>query len=92
MNNEIILSPRENFDTIGDALTTIFIVILGEDWNWVLYVFVRAVGNDSTLWYYVTILYFMLIVILGNIVLFSLFVAILLENFEADMKDQNEKH
>ena len=26
-----VISPRENFDTIGDALTTIFITILGED-------------------------------------------------------------
>lgn len=82
-----VISPRENFDTIGDALTTIFITILGEDWNWVMYMYVRAIGNDSTLLYYVSITYFTLIVILGNIILFSLFVAILLENFENDMKD-----
>ena len=32
----------------------------------------------------------MLIVILGNIILFSLFVTILLENFEADLNEQIE--
>ena len=66
---------------------TVFIVIVGEDWNWVMYVFVRAIGNDSRFWYYMAITYFMLIVILGNFMLFSLFTAILLENFEGDMKD-----
>ena len=34
----------------------------------------------------------MSIVIIGNIILFSLFVTILLENFEADMKDQIDVH
>ena len=29
--------PRDNFDNIGYALTTIFIVIMGEDWNWSMY-------------------------------------------------------
>ena len=55
-----------------------------------MYQYVRAIGNDSAVWYYVAITYFTLIVILGNIVLFSLFVAILLENFENDMKEQVE--
>ena len=85
-----VISPRENFDTIWEALTTIFITILGEDWNWVMYQYVRAIGNDSPALYYVAITYFTLIVILGNIVLFSLFAAILLENFENDMKEQVE--
>ena len=69
-------------------MATIFITILGEDWNWVMYVFTRAIGSDSAVWYYVSITYFMLIVILGNIILFSLFVTILLENFENDMSEQ----
>ena len=28
-----IVWPRENFNSIGSALTTIFIVIIGEDWH-----------------------------------------------------------
>ena len=67
-------------------------MIVGEDWNWVLYAFVRAVGSSSPAWYYLTITYFMLIVILGNIMLFSLFTAILLENFEGDMSEQIQAH
>ena len=80
-------SPRENFDTIDQALTTIFIVIVGEDWNWVLYAFVRAKGYDSQVMYYLVIFYFTMLMILGNIMLFSLFTAILLANFEGDMSE-----
>lgn len=69
-------------------MTTIFIVIVGEDWNWVMYGFVRAKGYESRVWYYLTMGYFMLLMILGNIMLFSLFTAILLKNFEGDMSDQ----
>ena len=85
---EVLNSPRENFDTIGEALTTIFIVIVGEDWNWIMYGFVRAKGYDSPGWYYTVQAYFMLLMILGNIMLFSLFTAILLKNFEGDMSEQ----
>ena len=84
----MILSPRENFDTIHEALITIFIVIVGEDWNWVMYAFVRAIGYESRIWYYVVMFYFILLMILGNIMLFSLFTAILLENFEGDAQEQ----
>ena len=73
-------------------MATIFITILGEDWNWVMYVFTRAIGSENAIWYYVAITYFTLIVILGNIILFSLFVAILLENFEGDMSEQIQEH
>jgi len=29
--------PRDNFNNVGWALTTVFIVIIGEDWNWSMY-------------------------------------------------------
>ena len=29
--------PPDNFNNIGRALTTIFIVLVGEDWNWTMY-------------------------------------------------------
>lgn len=29
--------PSDNFNNIGRALNTIFIVIIGEDWNWTMY-------------------------------------------------------
>ena len=57
-----------------------------------MYAYVRAVGAESDIMYYVAVLYFMLIVVLGNIILFSLFVAILLENFDNYMNEQIEEH
>lgn len=29
--------PRDNFNNLGYAITTVFIVIMGEDWNWTMY-------------------------------------------------------
>ena len=29
--------PRDNFNNLLNAFTTVFIVILGEDWNWTMY-------------------------------------------------------
>lgn len=63
-------------------------MIVGEDWNWVMYGFVRALGYESRVWYYIVMTYFILLMILGNVMLFSLFTAILLQNFEGDMSEQ----
>jgi len=74
-----MLAPRENFDNIFKALTTIFIVIIGEDWNQVMYIYVRVLGTDNEMW---VSLYFVSLMIIGNVMLLSLFTAILLQNFE----------
>ena len=52
-----------------------------------MYAFVRAKGYDSQVMYYLVIFYFTMLMILGNIMLFSLFTAILLANFEGDMSE-----
>lgn len=70
-----MIAPRENFDDIFFAVTTIFIVILGEDWNQVMYNYVRAKGD-------IYILYFLILMVMGNVMLLSSFTAILLANFE----------
>ena len=53
-----------------------------------MYGFVRALGYESRVWYYIVMTYFILLMILGNVMLFSLFTAILLQNFEGDMSEQ----
>ena len=76
--------PRDNFDSVGFALTTIFIVIMGEDWNWTMYQWTRAYSykddpkTANTTNYWISVNYFLLLMIMGNIILFSLFTAILL--------------
>ena len=67
------MPPRANFDTINLAVTTIFIVFIGEDWQTVLFDF-REMGWVATS-------FFIVLFISLNLVLLNLFLAILLENF-----------
>lgn len=90
-SGEFYAYPRDNFNNIGYALTTIFIVIIGEDWNWSMYLWVRAYGYGSAVSYYIAVFFFLLLMIMGNIVLFSLFTAILLNNFEGDDDEEEEE-
>jgi len=70
--------PRDNYNSVGYALTAVFIAIIGEDWNWAMYQWVRAYGYGSSVSYYIAIFFYLILMIMGNIVLFSLFTAILL--------------
>ena len=67
--------PRENFNTLYEGLTTIFIVFIGEDWNSVMYSHYRATN-------YITVVYFMFLFVFGNLILLNLFLGILLNNFD----------
>lgn len=69
-----IAPPRENFDTISNALTSIFIIIVGEDWPKIMFNYTRVFEQNSFL---VTI-YFICTYSIGNYMLLSLFTAILL--------------
>lgn len=69
------LSPKYNFDTLGSSITTIFQVLTGENWQIVMYDVVRC--NGSKLY----MIYFVLLIIVCNFMMLSLFLAILLGNF-----------
>jgi voltage-dependent calcium channel L type alpha-1D len=69
----VMLSPRENFDQCYMSMTTVFIVILGEDWPIVMTNYTRG---ESSLY----VLYFLVVYGFGNFILLSLFTAILLGN------------
>jgi hypothetical protein len=78
-------SPRTNFDRLDIAFTTIFIVLLGEDWNSVMNDHVRVMGD-------MYILFFVSLYVFGNLIMLNLFLAILLKNFEEKEKeDDGEK-
>ena len=66
--------PRENFDTLGSTLMTIFIITMG-NWSKIMMSVVRCQGSAAAI-------YFVLIVIMGAIILLNLFLAIMLGNFE----------
>ena len=92
-SGEAFMIPRDNFDDVWLALTTIFMVIVGEDWNWTMYQWTRAYTfydngeKANTISYWVSVIYFLLLFTIGNITLFSLFTAILLKNFEEGMSE-----
>jgi hypothetical protein len=74
-------SPRDNFDTIYNSMTTVFVVILGEDWPGIMYNYVRSSGS------YEPCIYFLITYSAGNFILMSLFTAILLAKFENEDDD-----
>jgi len=58
------ISPRFNFDNISQAILTVFCLIVNEDWNQILYTYVRA--TDST---FKAVAYIGFVVIIGNFLL-----------------------
>ena len=84
--------PRENFNKIQSSMLSIFIVIVGEDWNQVMYQYVRAAGEGSSLGWTIATIYFTLTIVFGNFTLLALFTALLLKNFDrVEDEDEEEK-
>lgn len=74
-------SPRSNFDHIGWSMLAIFQILSGENWNEIMYMAIDQVG-------WISALYFVSLILIGNYILFNLFLAILLSMFEN--KEDNE--
>ena len=68
--------PRANFDSLLWSGVTIFQIMIGDNWTAVMYDGVRGSGDSSS------VFYFIMLIILGNIIMLNLFLAILLGNFE----------
>lgn len=77
--------PRANFNTFPEGFITVFIVLIGEDWNSSMYDHLRSAGFSGYP-------FFIGLFILGNLILLNLFLAILLKNFEEPPgKDDEEE-
>eukprot|EP00927_Polykrikos_kofoidii_P025416 TRINITY_DN22831_c0_g1_i1.p1 TRINITY_DN22831_c0_g1~~TRINITY_DN22831_c0_g1_i1.p1 ORF type:complete len:2622 (-),score=470.03 TRINITY_DN22831_c0_g1_i1:58-7023(-) len=68
-------TPRAHFDTFLWSCITIFQILTGENWNTVMYDGMRAAG-------WVSLSFFVLVIIFGQFVILNLFLAILMMNFE----------
>lgn len=66
---------RANFDTIYWAAITVFEILIGDNWNQVMFDCIKAVGILSSI-------YFISLILFGNIIMLNLFLAILLGNFD----------
>uniref|UniRef100_A0AAQ5YVM9 Ion transport domain-containing protein n=1 Tax=Amphiprion ocellaris TaxID=80972 RepID=A0AAQ5YVM9_AMPOC len=72
---------RKNFDSLLWAIVTVFQILTQEDWNMVLY---NGMASTSPF----AALYFVALMTFGNYVLFNLLVAILVEGFQAEVRQQ----
>lgn len=78
--------PRQNYDHIIWSLITVFQILVGDQWNEVMY---KAYNSSSRL----SLVYFILLVLIGKIIMLNLFLAILLGYFEQaslTIRSQNE--
>jgi hypothetical protein len=74
--------PRENFDSIGNAFITVFILVVGEMWPQIMYKYSRVYKDESGVQGGLVTLYFVMVIMVGNLIMLSLFTSILLDNFE----------
>ena len=82
--------PRENFNDVFSSLVTIFILIVGEDWNEIMYMYVRAGGAESELGWSIARIYFLIVMITGNVILLALFTSLLLKNFDKEPDNKTD--
>jgi TRAP-type C4-dicarboxylate transport system permease small subunit len=73
---------RFNFNSFSYSIITIFIVITAENWNGMLYPYIYTFGWGASI-------YFVSLIIFGNLMLLNLFLAILL-NFISDNLDEEK--
>lgn len=62
------------------ALTSIFVVFIGEDWHTIMHSHYRVEGVSA-------LIFFPLLYISLNLIMLNLFLAILLQNFETDSNE-----
>lgn len=76
---QTVVSQRTNFDDFAKSFMSVFQILTGEDWNAIMWDARRAAGSTS-------LLFFGLVVIVGNFILLNLFIAILLGGFDDEAK------
>ena len=82
---------RYSFDDFGSALLAIFVVLSGENWNEIMFDSHAATWDkdmEAAPFIPFAVLYFIILFVVGNLLLFNLFIAILLSNFDDD--DDND--
>lgn len=69
---------RYHFNTTLDSMITMFIVLTGENWNWVMRTVIHARPEQETL----AIFFFVSAMLIGNTMLLNMFLAIMLKFLE----------
>mmetsp|Transcript_33005 Transcript_33005/g.40847 ORF Transcript_33005/g.40847 Transcript_33005/m.40847 type:complete len:115 (-) Transcript_33005:321-665(-) len=69
---------RYHFNSTLDSMITMFIVLTGENWNWVMRTVINAKPDQEML----AIFFFVSAMLIGNTMLLNMFLAILLKFLE----------
>ena len=79
---------RYHFNGFWRSLVTMFIVLTGENWNWVM----RIVIINRPEQYWTAVTYFVSAMLIGNFMLLNLFLAILLKHLQENViREEEEK-
>jgi len=70
-----------NFDNFPNSLVCVFMVIIGDHWYEIFYDCYRSDKNNPAL----VIIYFVTLIVFGNITLLNIFLAYLIENFQSSL-------
>jgi hypothetical protein len=73
--HDVSCIPRAHFDNFLWALVTCFQILSGENWNTVMYDGYLSSGSGAAV-------FFIVLVVVGQLIILSLFLAILMDNFE----------
>jgi Ion transport protein len=73
---------RLNFNNFFSGFIVVFTVLTGENWDDTMFQFTRRKG-------YISILFFVSLIIIGVMIFLNLFLAILLENFDDDEDEED---
>ena len=74
--------PNNNFNSFYQAFLTVFVLLTGDSWSSIMLDFYRATNPALAL------TFFLAFMILGQYLIFNLFLAILLQNFDEDSVEQ----
>eukprot|EP00347_Sterkiella_histriomuscorum_P015163 403358079 len=77
--------PRSNFDSFNSAFILTFQLLTMENWNTFIYDALRSEVNE-----FITIIFFVSWIFIGNFILLNLFLAILLDSFLEEKEEEDE--
>lgn len=68
--------PTQNFDSFENSFVSVFVCLIGEDWQIIMHDYIRADQNRL-----IPNIFFIILMVIGHLFLMNLFLAILLKNF-----------
>jgi len=73
----------DNFDSFTSAFLNVFYLIIGDNWNSMFYDCLRSEANNP----YITIVYFISLILIGQLCMLNIFLAFLIDNFKLSRQE-----